>query len=333
MVRPTRPGDLLDLRTSTLKTWKAVLAEAEGQYDERSNYIRKTLRFPMHVFQAGDLWWVTRDSLQVVAEGAADTLPPDTKLESDWWRNTSPDGKTTDGSDGTDRGYVVVFEHPILGFDSETGERDLPVDAVIVGWVKIEQDAAESHGQYALACCSMSFAGGDTLLPLGHSTWPVNEPLSDVEFVPDAFNETPWRSKHPTDVSTAEQAFEATATEDRRITAAIWLLATSKGLGALTPASVPRPFARRAERAGMPSDVQIVHLPGVERDGTGGDADQPQSGRLPYTVTFPVRGHWRNQPHGPGGTLRRPQWIDSYLKGDGPLRIKERVSVVRPPSS
>lgn len=33
---------------------------------------------------------------------------------------------------------------------------------------------------------------------------------------------------------------------------------------------------------------------------------------------FTVRGHWRNQAHGPGRVLRTMKWIAPYWKGDGP---------------
>lgn len=36
---------------------------------------------------------------------------------------------------------------------------------------------------------------------------------------------------------------------------------------------------------------------------------------------FTVRGHWRNQPHGPGRSLRRRQWIHPYWKGEGAAKI------------
>lgn len=40
-----------------------------------------------------------------------------------------------------------------------------------------------------------------------------------------------------------------------------------------------------------------------------------------------VRGHWRNQPHGPGRSERRMQWIDSFVCGpdDKPLVKKPKV--------
>lgn len=38
------------------------------------------------------------------------------------------------------------------------------------------------------------------------------------------------------------------------------------------------------------------------------------------TAAWVVRGHWRNQVHGEGRTLRRRQWIEPYWKGDESMR-------------
>lgn len=50
-----------------------------------------------------------------------------------------------------------------------------------------------------------------------------------------------------------------------------------------------------------------------------------------YRHRFVVSGHWRNQAHGPERSLRRRQWIPSYMKGpDGaPLLVTEKVNVWR----
>lgn len=34
-----------------------------------------------------------------------------------------------------------------------------------------------------------------------------------------------------------------------------------------------------------------------------------------YHQRWLVRGHWRQQAHGPGRTQRRATWIDPYIKG------------------
>lgn len=50
-----------------------------------------------------------------------------------------------------------------------------------------------------------------------------------------------------------------------------------------------------------------------------------------YTHRWIVRGHWRQQAHGPGRTLRRPTWVPSHIKGpaDAPLLEKDTVWVWR----
>lgn len=45
-----------------------------------------------------------------------------------------------------------------------------------------------------------------------------------------------------------------------------------------------------------------------------------KSGASP-TVQFLVRGHWRNQPHGPRGSLRRQRWIEPFWKGPEDSRV------------
>lgn len=42
--------------------------------------------------------------------------------------------------------------------------------------------------------------------------------------------------------------------------------------------------------------------------------------RAAPTAAWVVRGHWRNQVHGPGRTLRRQTWIEPYWKGEESMR-------------
>lgn len=42
--------------------------------------------------------------------------------------------------------------------------------------------------------------------------------------------------------------------------------------------------------------------------------------RGPTTAAWVVRGHWRNQVHGPGRTLRKQIWIEPFWKGDESMR-------------
>jgi hypothetical protein len=50
-------------------------------------------------------------------------------------------------------------------------------------------------------------------------------------------------------------------------------------------------------------------------------------GRGPLTVQFLVRGHWRNQAHGPHMSERKIVWIEPHWKGpeDGPINLRPHV--------
>ncbi|MDO5067428.1 MAG: hypothetical protein Q4D96_09140 [Propionibacteriaceae bacterium] len=72
------------------------------------------------------------------------------------------------------------------------------------------------------------------------------------------------------------------------------------------------------------ADVTIINIrPTPHRSH---DTTPEGSGRKLRTRHL-VRGHWTNQPHGPGRSQRRLQWIDSYVRGpeDAPLIERERV--------
>ncbi len=56
------------------------------------------------------------------------------------------------------------------------------------------------------------------------------------------------------------------------------------------------------------SIIELRRLASGDRDGVG------SSGRK-ITKRFIVNGHWRNQRCGPGGSLRKPLYVNSYLKG------------------
>lgn len=54
--------------------------------------------------------------------------------------------------------------------------------------------------------------------------------------------------------------------------------------------------------------------------------DRGQSGRT-LTRRHVVRGHWTHQPYGPARSLRRVQWIESYIRGPEGAPLDERTLV------
>lgn len=86
---------------------------------------------------------------------------------------------------------------------------------------------------------------------------------------------------------------------------------------------------RLASREGRPPEqVSIIDLRRMdyyrEDPGAGGTGRE-------YHHRWIVRGHWRQQAHGPGRSQRRPTWVPSYVKGpaDAPLLTTEHVHVWR----
>lgn len=83
----------------------------------------------------------------------------------------------------------------------------------------------------------------------------------------------------------------------------------------------------RARQVGAPTSVTLIDLRALRHVTTAEGGD----GSRTYTHRWVVRGHWRNQPHGPGREERRLTWIPSHVKGpaDAPFKSTEKVMVWR----
>lgn len=120
---------------------------------------------------------------------------------------------------------------------------------------------------------------------------------------------------------------------NRAITAALaasWHLMQQPQLADRMVQEPGRADARSLRRAGMPdAGVTLVAL---RRQYTPADRnpDAGSDGRR-YRHRWVVSGHWRNQAHGPGRSLRRQTWVPSYVKGPegAPLLSTEKVNVWR----
>lgn len=83
----------------------------------------------------------------------------------------------------------------------------------------------------------------------------------------------------------------------------------------------------RARQVGAPTNVTLIDLRAL-RHITPAEAGD---GSRTYSYRWVVRGHWRNQPYGPGREERRITWIPSHVKGpaDAPFKSTEKVMVWR----
>lgn len=77
--------------------------------------------------------------------------------------------------------------------------------------------------------------------------------------------------------------------------------------------------AKRFRRGGYKGDmaVRVITLRAAAPTGAG----HGEHGG--YSHRFMVRGHWRQQAHGPHRSLRRATWIDSFIKGDESLPLAQ----------
>ncbi|MEV6102603.1 hypothetical protein [Nocardia sp. NPDC051981] len=112
--------------------------------------------------------------------------------------------------------------------------------------------------------------------------------------------------------------------------AAAWLLMQQPQLIDRTRERADKPTVRAYARDGLPMpEVTTVDL---RRQYTPQDRD-PDAGtdQRTYRNRWIVSGHWRNQAHGPGRSLRRQTWVPAHMKGpDGaPLLSTEKVNVWR----
>lgn len=71
--------------------------------------------------------------------------------------------------------------------------------------------------------------------------------------------------------------------------------------------------------------MTVVDLRPARRALMDGAAAPDSERRL--TTRHVVRGHWRRQPHGPGGAQRRLQWVDDYLRGPAGAPLTTRTHV------
>ena len=105
--------------------------------------------------------------------------------------------------------------------------------------------------------------------------------------------------------------------------AAAALLMASPGVADRTTLVPKTKTARKDAKKGRSGNVTVISLHAPKHVATG-EADE--SGRV-YTHRWMVRGHWRNQPHGPNRSRRSVRWIPSYIKGPAgkPLKETDRV--------
>lgn len=306
--RPSRPSQVPAHRDVLASRWArggpyeevTAMLIANGDLSGNPEAYRG---FEHNAFTRGAMWWVTEDMVELI-EAAANTVPMETVLTEDMIP--------------ADQVAFCVFPRPLVMTDAADSTKTVQVDAIVWGPVTLcdpddpdlapyrgvtisfyKWDAAEGPGGFPLG-----------FVPLGRSDWPVGFAISGFAI----------------DVGRRMEGYASAAIEDRRLLAAIWLLASQPGITDVDDVHMDRHARRRAERAGgTTAPVRVVRLRQHHYD-----THVPTGQHHRMTVRTIVTGHWRQQPYGPGRQYRRPTWIAPHMRGpdDAPLRIRPTVKVL-----
>ncbi len=159
--------------------------------------------------------------------------------------------------------------------------------------------------------------------------WPLNETTVESDFIDrniDRVNDdrAQGEQQYPPDDPSDPPLAPVEKTEFlsvRRYLAAFWTLSQQR-LAAVEDEPLDRATARRAARAGLPTDpVRVVRLREYSVE------PEHDHHAVEWSHRWVVGGHWRQQPYGPGHSLRRATWIAPHVKGPAgrPLLVRDTV--------
>jgi hypothetical protein len=116
------------------------------------------------------------------------------------------------------------------------------------------------------------------------------------------------------------------------IVMANWLLIAQK-LAETVLSDVDRTIRRAYQRTGRPvPQVRLVRIRGTAQPTAGAGTPQRSgdAATVERTYRWWVRGHWRNQPYGPGRSQHRWIFIDPQLRGpdDKPIKASTTVRIL-----
>ncbi|MEV4545252.1 hypothetical protein [Micromonospora echinaurantiaca] len=111
---------------------------------------------------------------------------------------------------------------------------------------------------------------------------------------------------------------------------ATWLLIAQQA-AEITTANLDKAVRKTYARTNRPApEVRIVRIRANRGTTPPSARSAPGDQRRFQTSRFWVSGHWRNQPYGPGRTLRRPIYISPFLRGpeEAPIKLSTTVRML-----
>lgn len=185
------------------------------------------------------------------------------------------------------------------------GERRLPGGIDALGWF-----ARSTHEEGYVSTVMMSYAepsDPERETPFGFVQWRPDQALAEID-----------------ESDTTEWVGDARILAVRRFMAAFSYFVQQRVLVG-SPERADRATRRRLGRAGFDAEqgIQVIQL-----RATAGRTHEPgEATDVEWATRWIVRGHWRQQPYGPGRSLVKPIWISPYVKGpeDKPVRVNTRL--------
>lgn len=146
-----------------------------------------------------------------------------------------------------------------------------------------------------------------------------------------------WISSEVPTQKNLSEAFTQKAVNDRpsmnafrRIAINVCLYIAALGKGEKIERPKPKKSKRKIKEVAAPSpNVWILgkevhldsHTINAARSWCSAQTDAVEMERWKLQSQFTVRGHWRNQLHGPKNSLVKRIWIKPFTKGEGPTKI------------
>jgi hypothetical protein len=320
MIRPTTvPEARIEMFDMALDIHRA------DPFPNNPDYTRKSLEWIAETLVDAPLYWVSPEMCQLL-QHAAPLLPPTTLVPE---LLPSESGvvffaEALEGQDAQTEGHTVHVSALVWGpcefdvVDAAHGRPETPPDAwgnplIITEEEGTEEDFIEKHG--LVPGNEFRFKGNGTSistwrkwerwLPLGRTDWP-NGFDTEGEFAPPNFT----------------QVQLASIIEDRRWLAAFAILSQQTNVTHTRVVETEKYAAKRLRRRKItPPKVRLVDIHKPKSAPSGQTRD------VHWTKRWLVRGHWRQQAYGPGRTLRRPLYIQPFVKGpeDMPLEVSPEI--------
>jgi hypothetical protein len=198
-----------------------------------------------------------------------------------------------------DQHGFAFLQRPIVGQDAL--HPGVTVDLDAIHWYPLTVE-----GRDCVSISMWSVTDADPPMPWGRSDWPHG-------------SDTDQHARLMAPVASAS------IEEDRRLLAALWQLTSQRELIQTSEQRPYRAAAKRIQRRGYePAPVRLLSLnPKQQRR----SPTTTTTGTRNYTHRWYVKPHWRQQPYGPGRSLRKATYIAEQIRGpqDKPIRARDTV--------